>query len=287
MKGMYVKPVATGLIFFYRMKNYYEILGLSVTATDREIKYVFRRLAVTYHPDKNPTPESEAIFKEVNEAYEVLSDPVKRSHYNQLLSGNHSGTVPDQAESWHRDPAYRKRRQAGYKPQPQGPSANILLMESLLKYMRILSWIGCTLSFILLVDYLLPHRISKERIVTSAEAMRKVLLRPAGDLLMTDKGHHFPISYSETKYFPYRSEVRVFSSALFSILVKVENQSGNYELNNLGSLYRNFSFAPLVMFLLSLTGLVSRKGIEFRFNIGIVLLLVFLLNIIFFFTSRI
>ncbi len=65
-------------------KDYYAILGLNKTASSDEIKKTFRKLARKYHPDMNPeNKEAEARFKEVNEAYEVLSDPEKRKKYDQ------------------------------------------------------------------------------------------------------------------------------------------------------------------------------------------------------------
>ncbi len=67
------------------MKDYYEILGVSRTATEKELKEAYRRLVKKYHPDLNPTnrQEAEKIFKEINEAYEVLSDPEKRKLYDK------------------------------------------------------------------------------------------------------------------------------------------------------------------------------------------------------------
>ena len=87
-------------------KDYYKILGVDKKASQDEIKKAYRKLAVKYHPDKNPgKKEAEAKFKEIGEANEVLSDPEKRKLYDQLGSN------------------WKQYRDAGYDPSTAGGRA--------------------------------------------------------------------------------------------------------------------------------------------------------------------
>lgn len=65
-------------------RDYYDILGVSKNATAEELKRAYRKLALEWHPDRNKSSDAEQKFKEINEAYEVLSDPQKKSAYDQF-----------------------------------------------------------------------------------------------------------------------------------------------------------------------------------------------------------
>ncbi|HJR80797.1 MAG TPA: DnaJ domain-containing protein, partial [Anaerolineales bacterium] len=68
-------------------KDYYKILGVDRKAKEDDIRKAYRKLAMQYHPDRNPgNKQAEERFKEINEAYQVLSDPQKRAHYDRLGS---------------------------------------------------------------------------------------------------------------------------------------------------------------------------------------------------------
>ena len=66
-------------------RDYYEVLGLTKTASEDDIKKAYRKIAIKYHPDRNPgDKEAEEKFKEAAEAYNVLHDPQKRQQYDQF-----------------------------------------------------------------------------------------------------------------------------------------------------------------------------------------------------------
>ena len=83
-------------------RDYYEVLGLPRSASEKELKQAYRRLARKYHPDVNPgDAQAEARFKEINSAYEVLSDPDKRKKYDRY------------GERWEQADAFEQARRAG------------------------------------------------------------------------------------------------------------------------------------------------------------------------------
>jgi len=71
-------------------RDYYDILGVSKRATDEQLKIAFRKKALEYHPDRNKSKDAEEKFKEINEAYQILSDSEKRAKYDQF---GHAGVT--------------------------------------------------------------------------------------------------------------------------------------------------------------------------------------------------
>ena len=65
-------------------KDYYEVLGVPKDSSEKDLKGAYRKLAMKYHPDRSEEPDAEEKFKELSEAYAVLSDPEKRQKYDQF-----------------------------------------------------------------------------------------------------------------------------------------------------------------------------------------------------------
>ncbi|MEN9524386.1 MAG: hypothetical protein RL536_455 [Candidatus Parcubacteria bacterium] len=80
------------------MKNAYEILGVSPTSGIEEIKAVYRKLSVQWHPDVNKNPEAGHKFAELSEAYSVLSDPQKRKELDEKISTGHVENINEVVE---------------------------------------------------------------------------------------------------------------------------------------------------------------------------------------------
>lgn len=103
------------------MQDYYQILGLSQTATSAQIRAAFKRLAMQYHPDRNPgNAMAEEIFKQVNEAYHILSDPLKKARYDSRFYTYETQSSTQATEAHWRE--MRRRQQQSrrqYAPPPR------------------------------------------------------------------------------------------------------------------------------------------------------------------------
>ena len=117
-------------------KDYYNVLGVDKNASDDEIKKAYRKMAMKFHPDKNPdNPEAEAKFKEAAEAYDVLSTPDKKSNYDRFGSANGGGN-PFGGGGFNMEDifsnfgdifgsAFNQRYSGGQKPQSRGSNLRI------------------------------------------------------------------------------------------------------------------------------------------------------------------
>jgi curved DNA-binding protein CbpA len=251
------------------MKDYYDLLRIPRTASDAEVKQSFRRLAILLHPDKNPHPDAAAAFQELNEAYEVLGDPVRRVLYDQMLGVETSVIEPIK----HRDPAYRRKRDPNYKPAKPEPTAGYVLMMKLMPYTNWVTVLGLILSSIIGLDYFLPRNTTQEVIVEWHRTF-------SHHIMITNKGKSFNILYPLNKKFINEPEINVRVSKLFSFVDTIETRSGSFQFTNLPTVFRNFFFGPVALIILSAVGLSMPRG-EAKFSVTIAVCIMLVLTIVF------
>jgi hypothetical protein len=254
--------------------DYYQILGVKYTATHDEIKRAYRRLAVKFHPDKNRDPGAENIFKEINEAYDVLGDPSKKSLYD--LKFYSPFTAPPDPPR-HRDPAYRPNR-----PRTGRTRKRDRLTELMAEYMPFIIKItyGClAFSAVLLFDFMLPAKIEDEKIVETQFRRFQGRRGTTYGVVITSGNHRIDINAEFSNHFVKGRDIVVHSSRLFDIPTQIE--SGGFAVRLRKSIYGNFLFAPVGLLIFSGLAIYFRKNVRHGFNFGITSILFLLLTVAF------
>ena len=258
------------------MKDYYKILSVKQSAHAVEIKRAFRQLAIQYHPDKNSDPLAEVMFKEINEAYEVLSDPQKKASYDWRSKNPISDFVHTTEQPVHRDPAYHK---AGTK-RANVKSERERLYEMMIKYLPIIKRISVicfSLSAFLLVDYSLPNRIDKEKIINTYSHSSSIgRYSNTYHVILTNGHNEIKLPFELSNYFQVEDDVTLYSSLILHVKRRVEGNGKVVPMRR--SIYGNFIFAPTALLLISFLALVFSKDVERSFNYGIISLLILILN---------
>jgi hypothetical protein len=247
--------------------NYYQVLGVKYTASHDEIKRAYRRLAVMYHPDKNPDPEAENLFKTINEAYDVLGDPSKKSGYDLKLQSPFVNVSPEeQSGPIHRDPAYRPSRTKGYRK-----SDRERLYDLMSEYMPWAIWVTkfCfAFAVLLTLDYLLPNHQSYEEIIeTNVRRTQSRNYATSWWVITTNKGHTIDLTYEFSEHFTTGNAVEVHSTLLLDVPRRVTSEDLTVRLKK--SIYGNFIFAPAALLFFSSLGVYYRKNVEYGFNLSV------------------
>jgi curved DNA-binding protein CbpA len=253
------------------LKNYYFILGLNIYAREHEIKQAYRKLALQYHPDRNPSKEAEEIFKEVNEAYEILGDFQRKFEYDQLLIG-----VP--VSKPHRDPRYRPRPPGAYNRDSKKKEL-LETMRSYLRYAIMVSRLALLFAVVLIADYSLPPEKAKKEVL-HLQSKREYRGARSYQLELED-GNTINLNRLTAQEFQRGSIITIYNSAWFSVPLKLENEKTQFKTKIPVSIYGNFIFMPLVLLITSLLGTFYWKGVEFRFNLGVVNFFLMMLSFIF------
>ena len=246
------------------MKDYYQILRVRRGASSPEIKRAYRVLVQQLHPDVNPDPAAHELIKEVNEAYDVLSDDAKKRDYNYRFSNPYI-TVEVPQEPVHRDPRYRRSTTYSQSNVNRGPTARDL-MQRVAPYALKIFQVSALLSLFLLVDFFLPHQVTDETISSFRNTGRS---RYEANYMITKSGQQIKISPSDGYLLEVDQGIQVVKSRILSLLIEVRIPEKDAALTNLSTIYANFKFVPLLLGIFSIIGLAAKGKLEFRFNLGI------------------
>jgi hypothetical protein len=266
------------------VKDYYAILGVDRSASEARIKQSFRRLAVTYHPDKNPDPAAEVFFKEVNEAYEVLGDADKRRGYDYLLDlqAGEISVQPVPAPARHRDPAYRRR--AAPVPHRKSERQQVLeMMERNLPKSKLILKVSFAFCLFILLDFALPFRRTNG-VIQAITVTRQTRNAAPMRTITTSTGDRFRIEQEGTVVFVKGDTIAVEGTRIIHIVIAASK--GDTRVSVPVTIYGVFKFAPIVLTLMCLVGLFYPAiRTELQFNLGIASFFVLLLNLVFLFMS--
>jgi curved DNA-binding protein CbpA len=259
------------------LKNYYFILEISIYAKEGDIKRAYRKLALLYHPDKNASPNAATIFREINEAYEVLIDPQKKLAYDQMLVGAAPVAVVSEPTS-HRDPRYR--------PKPPGfVSTKTSQRKEMLEWMArnlpgaiLLSRFTLCCSLFLFVDFCLPEKNDSQQIKDFEIIYDRQ--GATGVKIESVNGEQFRVKKEGIASLTKGDTITIRSSAILGVPKRVKSVNENFDSRIRVSIYGNFIFFPFIWIVTSALGAFYKKGVEFRFNLSIVNALLIIFNLI-------
>ncbi|HEY9045214.1 MAG TPA: DnaJ domain-containing protein [Ohtaekwangia sp.] len=253
------------------MKDYYSILGLHTSAHAADIKRAYRRLAVQYHPDKNPDPRAHAIFQEINEAYDVLSDPQKKWEYDSRMQNPYVEVAqePEPTRPQHRDPAYHRRRRppVNFKSEKQRVRE---FMQRSIPYVQWLCRIALVITILFFIDFFLPFRTRKQ-IISDGFYVRG---KNSFTIIITDSGKRIkmysgspggigdPIQYEETLI--YHTVMYVIKDSDRVLLAYI---------------YRGLIIFPVALFGTAVAALIRQRNMEFYFNACVVCGILLIINL--------
>jgi hypothetical protein len=262
------------------MNDYYDVLGVQRTASAAEIKKAFRKLAQQLHPDVNPDPHAGELIKRVNEAYDVLGDEAKRREYDYQLENPYAHVYEPPPAPTHRDPRYRGR--GAYKPPQTKRPTQHGLMAAALPYLKPIAVAGCLLFGLLVTDFFLTPLRHIETVVK----FRNEGYRHGWQVyLVTSTGREMRVEAEDVQVIAVNSPLVFTESAILGVLMNVQNVDGTVTISNLGTLYNNFIFVPILLIIGSVLWISAIGSMEFRFNLGLINLFMLIFTLILIFTS--
>ncbi|MDN5201980.1 DnaJ domain-containing protein [Fulvivirgaceae bacterium BMA10] len=253
------------------MKDYYKILEIRSGASHDEVKKAYRRLAVRYHPDKNKYEGANALFNEINEAYQVLGDAKKRAAYDESIVAL-SAFVYSQYRT-----SYTYRRNGNIRADKKAQAKQRI--KPYLRYFYIISKVGLIFGLLLFADASLPmnsqeeslEQMIKEQDLAKAYERYKLNGVSSSAILRTKEGSKMEIDKGDLLAFITSPKILVYRSAIFSEFMKVETF---HDPPRVAGAYYNihgfFIFLPALLVITSVIGIFYHRSPEFDLNVTLV-----------------
>jgi hypothetical protein len=244
--------------------DYYELLGVSRSASDAEIKRAYRKLSFAYHPDRNADPQTVELYKEINASYDVLSDPEKRHTYDLRFTYQFD-IQPESPRARHRDTRYRPSNPNAPRPRSNA-QIQIDFMRQLMKYLRWVNRVGFVVAALFFVDYILPYRELSETVKSvdvyrgsgRGSSVRYVIIH-------TNEGTRIK-NYNLAEFLVEPDDpIAIRKTWIYANVVGMKLDGHDWE--PIMYLYKTLSIFPWGLLLGSVIGLVFEKRSEsFAFN---------------------
>ena len=259
------------------MVDYYKVLGISNNASADEIKNAFRQLAKQYHPDKNLSQDTTAVFQKINEAYNVLSNKELRAKYDAAISNSFNrlfrnfDTKPAETEREKRA-RKRKERVADFKNRKKEyankkRNENIAYYNKFLKISKIVCLVVSIFVNLVMIDVLLPQISSTEYVQLRRRSdrfskMETIELESCEfeiqQKAISDVRAGYPVTLNSTPIF----------STVREILVEYQNHTYSYRAKY--TIYDAFFFLLLLAFITGNVGLFKKNDPELVFSLAII-----------------
>lgn len=251
------------------MKDYYAVLGIHSTAHATEIKRIYRRLVVQYHPDKNPDPQAHAYMAEINEAYDVLGDPDSRAAYDLRRQQGWREILTAATEQ---APPPRSHRDQKYRPRPAPPMSarrqRQEMMQKCVPYIKWCNYVALVVTVLFTLDYTLPFT------VVESEVDSFYFQRPGGrgrnlasilHLSLTNGDHLKVYDYDGPR--PVQARVQYSRTLVYHTPMSLAYLGTDLKM---GYAYRALAIFPGALLVIALLAVLFRKNIEFFFNASFV-----------------